>query len=206
MAVWETPLMSGSAGGDAPSESEPESGARVAARAAAAPDVAGDGREGRADQEEHRPADALGPGVGGEQQQQEDHGSGEAAERAELSCQVGVGALLDGGGDALHGVGALVEREDLADQQPGDPESGDGNDRDDGDDGLVGAGEHGTSGDWSTGEEEPGHSSSLTSGSCAGQAGSGSWPPSTARLRGRGCAVSHPCVPTRQAAILGITA
>ena len=111
--------------------------AHVAAHREPHAHVAGDGGEQRADDEEDRPADPLAGGVGREQEEQEEHEHGEDRERPELPAQVRRGALLDGLGDLLHAVGALVGGEHLAHEEAGDAQRPERDDRHDDDDRQV---------------------------------------------------------------------
>lgn len=105
-------------------------------------DVSGSCREKRTHQEEEGTPGALRPVVGRQQEQQEEHDDGENTDRAQLPGQIGVRALLDRRGDLLHAFGALAGRQDLAYEQLGDDQRGDGDDRHHDDDQPVAVGEY----------------------------------------------------------------
>jgi hypothetical protein len=139
----------------------------VAAHGEPHADIAGGRRERRADQEEHRAAGPLIPVVRGQQHEQEEHGDGEYAERAQLPGQIRLGTFLDRLGDPFHAFGALARREHLPDQDPRDHQRGEGDRRDNGhDDPIVVGQNHGCerSGMTQMRGRKPRHSSSLTLG------------------------------------------
>ena len=118
-------------------------------------EVADGRREHRADHEERRAADPLGPVRRRqcEQQQEDDHH--EHAERAELPVQVGGRTFLHRLADLLHPLCALAGGQHLAHQEVSDDERGDGHRGDHPDDRSVTHGEL-----EALREELPGHPSS----------------------------------------------
>ncbi len=106
-------------------------------------DEADQRRERRTDQEEDRTADADRGLVGRQQEQQEEHQSGEDGERLELPVQVGGSAFLDGLADLDHLRGALAGGQDLLGEHSGEAERHQGRQQDEVDDRLVAVGEGG---------------------------------------------------------------
>ena len=108
-------------------------------------EVADRGREPRAHQEEHRPAEAHTPVVGREGEQRHERHRREHPEGAELSGQVGAGTLLHALGDVLHVLGAFAGSQDLVAEQRRHAERAERDHGDDDDQHEVGAAElHGS--------------------------------------------------------------
>ena len=113
------------------------------------PDVAGDDRAGRAEDERQRRPEGEPHGgrdrvevvvVADEAVEEEDHrrqDQGENPDRRVLAPQEGLGPLLDGVGDRLHGGRAGVALQDPGHQIAGDEERSDGEDHDQGQGKLV---------------------------------------------------------------------
>src|SRR5207253_7982320 len=66
---------------------------------------------------------ALIPVVRGQQHEQEEHDDGEYAERAQLACQIGVRAFLDGLRDLFHALGALAGGEHRSEEHTSELQS-----------------------------------------------------------------------------------
>ena len=85
----------------------------------------------RADDEEDGAADAVRRVVGGQQAEEHESQHGEGGERLELPGQERGRALLHGGGDLLHLLGALVGRQHLVAQRHREAQRHEGDGRDD---------------------------------------------------------------------------
>ena len=103
-------------------------------------EVADRGREQGTHDEEDAPAD-LDVQIAGQGEEQEEDEDDEPAQSAELPVQVRLRPLLDGAGDLLHLLGALVRNQYLGAEQPCRRETDHGDRRNNGDKGQVPSGQ-----------------------------------------------------------------
>ena len=103
--------------------------------------VADQGGEDGADDEEDRASPADGRRVGGQQEEEPEDEHDEDAERLELAREVGLGAFLHGSADLLHLLGTGVRGQDLTPEDESHDERHQRDDRDGDDESQVQSGE-----------------------------------------------------------------